>query len=844
MVRPLTHQQVYDYFINRTARDITHRGELIASMGYNAGTWVQTFLQDFADVSTAVVDTSEATPHSSNPSRVYARGSYDSIRIGKMATKAFVPTGNTEGKNSLYVQGDASVLRMGAGRFTAVGPLNYSTNLETMRLIPGVNVHACEDGVTTTSEGFEQQYGYFACRMKTMPTYRSDTMIAWPAFWTYSNRWNLRDKPTIEDDSAELYISSRDNVLRGDGTHHTAWHYHNPPSSVLAPGYISTDYNMSGQTMSMNPNPTFGADVNFEWGDAYHEFGLLYTPEWKINYMDGIEIQRIPMIDEYHQKMHMLVSHQTSEYLMASSNVRLTKNGVTGWEDNVIVWMDVDWLKSWQNPDWDNLAIGGTADALTMTSGLPMTGAYENGRIFSGTVNAPNGTATPTLNVNGLGPKVIKKYSSFLLPPPWNGGFIAVAPGDLVGRCNFKYVASENAFILLNPGRSLAQPTYYQPPLLTGDPIALPRRDIEGRIAAEWNKVGQLVGDDHPGKAITFDPNVVQPRCLPNLNIQTVETRKAGDLAGQCRASNNPPVAPRATWSGPSQFRVNRANGDLYHATDNPAPGTYEGDVSFWSPGIPSKKGANVRHVIIEVKEDIPFDMSFFGANLNLEYDFDKPSSLTLVGGKISAVADQSSFANNASQTDDTKRPGYDAAGLVGKGCLVSTIAGDVLAATSLVYGVNLVNLFGYFPDGTAGIRVNGFDNKTPIFEYTAPHIIMFYWSPLGVKCKINGTSVEIPEGTIPTTSGWAIAVAQADGPAGTYGAIYSQNEAAATLLAAPSGGSTTFNGKVGRLALSKSSISEVNVDKVIGYYAHQRGMTGLLPSGHPYKNNPPRYYS
>ncbi|QUT07922.1 glycoside hydrolase family 16 protein [Sphingobium phenoxybenzoativorans] len=838
MVRPLTHEQIYNYFTARQMQNYTFRATALPSIS----SWTQTFLQDFDDVSTAVVDLNEASAHSTNPNRMYARGSYDTIGIGKMVAKSFVPTGNTEGKTSLYVQGDPSVLRMGSGRFPTIGPLNYSTNLETMRLKPGTNVHAAEDGVTKVSEGFEQQYGYFSCLMKTMPTYRSDTMIAWPAFWLYSNRWDLPEHPAIEDDSAELYISSRDNVLRGDGTHHTAWHYHNPPRSIVHPGYISTDYNMAGQLMTMNPNPDFGAASDFEWGNAYHEFGVLYTPEWKINYLDRKEIQRIPMFDEYHQLMHMIVSNQTSAYLM-DGNVRLTKSGVTGWEDNKIVWADVDWVKAWQNPDWNNLAIAGTADALTMTSGLPMTGAYENGRIFNGTVNAPNGTTTPTLNVNGLGAKVIKKYSSFLLPPPWNGGLVAVAAGDLQGRCNFKYVASENAFILLNPGRSLEQPKHYVPPALAGSPASIPRREIEGRIMADWNKVSLLVGDDHPGKAITFDPSVAQPRCLPNLELTSVETRKAGDLAGQCRVANTPAVPARAVWNGPAEFRVVRSTGDIYHATDNPSPGKYEGEVSFWSPGIPSKKGANIRRVVIDVKEDIPFDMSFFGANLNLDYNFDAPSSLTLESGKIAAVNDLSSFANHAMQPDPAKQPGYDAAGFNGHGCLVSSVAGDILNVTSLVFGVNLVNLVAYHADGKAGVRVAGVDYKTPVFDYTLPHIIMFYWTPGGVFCKINGSPVEIIQGGTPTSSGWAIVAGSSNGPAGTYACVYGQNEVSASLVNSNVSNSG-FNGKIARTSLSKNSISVANADKVIGLYGHTLGMTDLFPSDFPYKTAFPRYYS
>jgi hypothetical protein len=58
---------------------------------------------------------------------------------------------------------------------------------------------------------------------------------------------------------------------------------------------------------------------------------------------------------------------------------------------------------------WGGTA-GGTADALTITL-TPAITAYTTGQIFQFTSSAPNATATPTLNINSVGVRTIKRQS-------------------------------------------------------------------------------------------------------------------------------------------------------------------------------------------------------------------------------------------------------------------------------------------------------------------------------------------------------------------------------------------------------------------------------------------------
>ena len=88
---------------------------------------------------------------------------------------------------------------------------------------------------------------------------------------------------------------------------------------------------------------------------------------------------------------------------------------------------------------------GGTANALTATS-APTIAAYAAGQQFLIYVASTNTTTTPTLNVNALGAKTIKKYIGTTK--------VAVVAGDLVAS-TFAILAYDGTdIILMNPAAS------------------------------------------------------------------------------------------------------------------------------------------------------------------------------------------------------------------------------------------------------------------------------------------------------------------------------------------------------------------------------------------------------
>jgi hypothetical protein len=55
-----------------------------------------------------------------------------------------------------------------------------------------------------------------------------------------------------------------------------------------------------------------------------------------------------------------------------------------------------------------------------------------------------------------------------------------------------------------------------------------------------------------------------------------------------------------------------------------------------------------------------------------------------------------------------------------------------------------------------------------------------------------------------------------------------------------PSGTSGIMTGQIAAIILCNTALSDLDRQKVEGYYAHRLALTANLPSGHPYKVNPP----
>lgn len=104
-----------------------------------------------------------------------------------------------------------------------------------------------------------------------------------------------------------------------------------------------------------------------------------------------------------------------------------------------------------QNQTYTYASAGGTADALTLTLS-PVPSAYVAGQRFNFKATATNATTTPTLNVNSLGAKTIKKVTS--------SGVAAVAAGDIQNGAAYSVMYDGTDMQMLNVPASASTQSY------------------------------------------------------------------------------------------------------------------------------------------------------------------------------------------------------------------------------------------------------------------------------------------------------------------------------------------------------------------------------------------------
>lgn len=863
------------------------------------GNWTLTFDQEFTDINAAIVDSNDASAHVAN--RFYSKGRYDTAgAAGTYAQKSQTFTSIEGGTRSLYRQGGASTAKLGIGQFSSQPTKAYGSNIETLRKRLDKNYKDAHTQDIT--EGFSQQYGYFECRFACPPTFRTDAMIAWPAFWLYSDIWNHPFEPGIELDVCELYRSCTNGSTEADGfgendpSHHVAWHYHDSMRTFSYPGFIGKD--IGSTTQIFNPK----THLSGAWGGSafnfadMHTYGIVLGPRWVIIYMDGIEVNRLPAIDELHQRFYMLVSHQINGQLdptqkviglpyyqktatSASPSTRTTntadpliiKDGggnpvptspalyTGGFVTDSVVDMEVDYVKAWQNPDWNNRTIGGTADAKTVTTILSAPSfATLDGRAVNGTSTTANTTTTPTLNANGLGAKVIKKHSDFANLPPWTGALIPLAAGDIVANARhmYEYNLAGDCWILLNPGRSWANSPKFTQPTLGMSLQQMDRKAVEAALAAKFGHASAMP-PDHPAQALGFNPDtLISPRTKPNTTLNTVQTRPAGYVIGKVQLSNTPAVPGRWTLEANSYFDIEPATGNIVvKAGATLAVGSFTYAASCWSPGVPTPKGSNVCLVTIAVSADIDFDMTFFGANLQLEIDpgdaatvFTDTTRTTLAttGQKVAGITDKSPTKWHGTQSTDANRPTYNTTGLNGRPALISTGSAINLQLPTILPGWTANQFNGITL--TADASTIGLHNVTVTsepFDNSIPLVLYWEWTSSGeVKCFVNGTDMGVKP-YVPTnilSNGWAVAVVDRTTTGSTVG-VFGQNDTGISRVMSTAGG-TGFVGAYGYLAIGKNPQTQAGRDKVIGFAAHHLGLQASLPTGHPYKTTPPKMFS
>lgn len=160
---------------------------------------------------------------------------------------------------------------------------------------------AIESNPTDNCEGFNQQYGYFEARCKVPKVYG-----AWAAFWLMPSNNFKDDEPGSGADGSELdifesmYMYINDPLYQNSVTH-----------AIHIDGY-------GEELKSMGSKHFYMEDLY----DEYHTYGLEWTPEEYIFYIDGKETWRTNTTPDKNEKgkEYNNISH-VPEYIIFSCEV-------------------------------------------------------------------------------------------------------------------------------------------------------------------------------------------------------------------------------------------------------------------------------------------------------------------------------------------------------------------------------------------------------------------------------------------------------------------------------------------------------------------------------------------
>jgi len=799
--------------------------------GVDLASWPVTFQDDFSNIAATI-------SNNDGPGPWFANGTYPSVAVGTHATV-------TNPANPIYTQEPEG---LGLGIRRDAGIANWSANITTA--VFGVDLDH-EPNVT-----FAQQYGYFEARIRPAdPTSMGGAnAILWPAFWLYSlssvggSIGNLSWKQ-MELDIVELYNGSG-GAVGNDLGHHFAVHFHEP-RKWTTPDVWGRDVNTSNYE-TMTNNPVWGTDANFRFWNDFHTYGLLVTPDWLIFFFDRIEIGRFPMLEELHQKYYLLLSNQINTI------------GSGGMPDGVQFKMIADYVRVWQNPDWQQTtgpvlqrsALTTTcanANTVAFRTGTPLPSyAGGDGRSFVVQVKGAN-TGPVTVNANGLGARPVYR----LVRTISSSTAVPLAAGDIpakswIGlRLDMSLNGGAGGWWLLNPGYSMKMPETYRPPVLTRTHRTIGVAAIEAGLAEKHGIPGALFPAGHPARTPKVVETDIPPRMPVSARHVLADSVTGGHPVGAVTVSNAPtrPVRYALTNADGTRspyFDVDPATGQygVRSGVSAVPVGLYHLAVSAWpTTPQPIVPGSNATRVDVDVREDVPFDFAYFEYTRNLQLLFDAQDAqrLTIVSGKVAAWRDASRHDATAVQDDDTLRPLYGATALGGLPAVVSSGGSNalILDERPVTSGVvaNLVTRTG----SVMSANIHGTTRASTPFDFLSAHIGAVVWSPGACTFWVNGVDIGLSSGGVAgiTSSGAMLWVMDAaDAGESNLGYVF---DTARLFNNSSAGG--TLHAALGQFVAVDSAPNASTVDKCFGYLAHRWNLTGLLPASHPYKTAPPRMW-
>ena len=236
-------------------------------------------------------------------------------------------------------------------------------------------------------------------------------------------------------------------------------------------------------------------------------------------------------------------------------------------------------------------------------------------------------------------------------------------------------------------------------------------------------------------------------------------------------------------------------------------------------------------------------------SGLALWLDAADAATITLNGSTVSQWRDKSGSGRNVSQDTAVKQPTYTLAAQNGLNVLSFDGANRSLFASSSV--INIPQPFSRFVAGQFLVKNN---QSVLIDSDTTNTQCLFYNGETGTSWVVaNGIAPDFTSYTYGTrdflnhqhfhsingaSSYWGLDGSSPTGP--VNGGLGGQAGIRIGHVRTELSPNYAFNGRVFEIVLASGVISTTDRQKLEGYLAWKWGLTGNLPSNHPFKNNPP----
>ena len=233
------------------------------------------------------------------------------------------------------------------------------------------------------------------------------------------------------------------------------------------------------------------------------------------------------------------------------------------------------------------------------------------------------------------------------------------------------------------------------------------------------------------------------------------------------------------------------------------------------------------------------------GSSLALWLDADDFSTITLNGSTVSQWRDKSGNGCHASQGTPVNQPTYTVNGLNGKPALTFDGVNDRLATASTTLGITssatLVVVTQLSSRTPPEQGIVGSDDLNTRFGFFITGINTMRWNPVTIN-TIEASSVVGAQILVGTAQFGATALFRN----GT--SIATGTDSTGTMSSTPFNignmlpGTTLphFSGPIAEVVASSSALFATDIQKLVGYLAHKRGLTADLPINHLFKFTPP----